>query len=87
MLSKESTEIQRLDAVLVIDPLFWQALGKSIGWKEKYTIDDPEWRTLSYGKMLERTPKNMCIRFHTINYTEGWQAAVEYLESLTVKEK
>lgn len=69
---------------IVLDPLFWQSLGKACGWKietkgsgfgdnvdvwEKY-----EW--LTYAK-----------EFHEINLTEGWEKAVEYLESITQDKK
>lgn len=60
----------------VLDPLFWQALGKvadkESGWQQdvyKYPLNDslaPEW-------LVE------ALRFYEKNLTEGWDAAVKYL--------
>lgn len=57
---------------MVIDPLFWQSLGKACGWgidRESYMQFIPQWR-------------DYALRFHEINLTEGWDKAVEYLNSL-----
>lgn len=61
----------------VLDPLFWQALGKSCGWNPNATrvegtaqySRDPEWMS-------------QASRFYRINLTEGWEKAVEYLSDL-----
>lgn len=68
--------------VILMNPLFWQSLGKACEW-EKNTcphlgmccgkcplMDIPEWQSKA-------------IRFYEINLTEGWDAAVAYLESIT----
>ena len=67
----------------LLDPLFWQALSKSCGWRERnyayilsntinqYTHDAgaPQWKFIA-------------LRFHEINLTEGWNSAIEYLYNL-----
>lgn len=60
----------------VLDPLFWQALGKACGWGNKRTYNQADQLEVeSYWKMY-------ALRFHEINLTEGWDKAVEYLENL-----
>lgn len=56
----------------VCDPLFWQSLGKACGWcieRESYMQFIPQWR-------------DYALRFHEINLTEGWDAAVKWLNDL-----
>lgn len=55
----------------LLDPLFWQSLGKSCGWEETY------WSTNSNFNYLKEAQE-----FHRINLTEGWDAAVKYLQDL-----
>lgn len=63
-------------ALAVIDPLFFQALGKACGWKlgQGYLSHA---LGLEYGEKLEL---NYAIRFHKLNLTEGFDSAVEWLE-------
>lgn len=53
---------------LVCDPIFWQALGKSCGWREE--------------PALKQNWEFIALSFHEINLTEGWDKAVKYLEDL-----
>lgn len=65
-----------------MNPLFWQALGKSCGWREPVTAN-------GVGAVKGMQNKNIswetahALRFHEINLTEGWQSAVEYLQEVT----
>lgn len=58
--------------VMVLDPLFWQALSKTFNWKNK-SYDS--WAFDSYWLQC-------AVKFHTINLEEGWDKAVAYLSSL-----
>lgn len=51
---------------LILDPRFWQALGKAMGWTETERIK--VWKFNAH-------------EFHDINLTEGWDKAVEFLSS------
>jgi len=74
-------EVNDCCRAITLDPLFWQALGKQCGWQ--------------YGRYLKRKSfvgskkveveslDNVPIRFHEINLTEGWEAAVKYLSEVT----
>lgn len=77
---------------IVLDPLFWQALGKSCGWKGELYCS---WRAgTNFYKLNEKGEKFVgsesgcpewmyhAFRFYEINLTEGWQRAVEYLEGI-----
>lgn len=77
---------------MILHPLFWQALGKSLGWNtnmdyRSYTISsgNPDLGVLSTEM---RAPRWLfeSIRFHEINLTEGWDSAVEYLTNLIERE-
>lgn len=57
---------------IVCDPLFWQALGNS--------VNRTEW-------VMQERWVNYALNFHTKNLTEGWEKAVEYLQSIIVKEE
>lgn len=74
--------------LITLDPLFWQALGKACGWN----------RTMCMACLKEHKQKNDCdagfgayepewkyhaLRFHEINLTSGWDAAITYLSALT----
>lgn len=72
-------------AWVVLDPLFWQALGKACGWN-----DENKFRMMGgvAHKINMETGKYIpiwiyhAIKFHEINLTQGWDKAVEYLEDL-----
>lgn len=80
--------------VFILDPLFWQALGKACGWyrKEKYCPNCktkkvfricPGCQTYQYEMIITAELwKNKALRFHEINLTEGFDKAVEYLINL-----
>lgn len=91
----------------ILDPFFWQALGKSCGWKQTHTMfncanDNCEYRNDADLESsldgyctrcgVKRTPfekdyKHWLIKaksFHEINLTEGWEAAIKYLEGITL---
>lgn len=53
------------EKLMFIDPLFWQALGKACGWKERKTV-------------ISEYHSN-ALRFHEINLTSSWEDAVKYL--------
>lgn len=53
----------------ILDPLFWQALGKACGWKENKNIYFNEWFINAE-------------TFYRINLAKGWGRAVEYLSEL-----
>lgn len=57
---------------MCMDKDFWVSLGKACGWgidRESYMQFIPQWR-------------DYAIRFHEINLTEGWDAAVSWLNDL-----
>ena len=60
---------------IILDPLFWQALGKACNWREDELRYDDSIR--DYGAWLYRAET-----FYNINLTEGFEKAVEYLETL-----
>lgn len=60
----------------ILDPLFWQALGKACGWRNKRTYNQADQLEVeSYWTIY-------ALRFHEINLTEGFSKAVEWLEEL-----
>lgn len=59
-----------------LDPLFWQALGKSCKWKE------PSHGCDECGRSDDRSYKDYALDFHEINLNEGWYKAVIWLEGL-----
>lgn len=80
----------------ILDPLFWQALGKACGWAERIcfncggsmsnTLDDKEglFVCTKCGKIEGRLGwHHHAMVFHSTNLTEGWDKAVEYLEEVT----
>lgn len=74
---------------MVCDIEFWQALGKACGWETIcQSCGNPkephEYRHVYYPSNLDEICVDKAIRFHEINLTEGWDKAVEYLESLVV---
>jgi hypothetical protein len=68
--------------ICVLDALFWQALGKSCGWKNtglhKTCLCHKEGREVMEWEIY-------AIQFHEINLSEGWNAAVHYLKNLIEK--
>lgn len=101
---KAKSETERLSgkfAKIVMEPEFWQALGKACGWGEypDYKIElpmlfeeeiqaAPAITQKQFGYKIEKHSPYMwyAIRFHQINLTEGWKKAVEYLSSIVGKE-
>lgn len=65
---------------IILDPLFWQALGKSCVEKRRWRRDLRE----NGREGLPDTPAWLfhAKHFHEINLTEGWSKAVAYLEGL-----
>lgn len=70
---------------VVLDPLFWQSLGKACGWEKNIVIR--EWNEVRDEFSDIKGEKDYSIeyalRFHEINLTEGWDKAVEYLTEIT----
>lgn len=86
------------DTIVVLDPLFFQALGKSCGWtrtfcKSSYGCNggEGEYRFEYDGNKEEDFSEEVIIheweyralRFHEINLTQSWDSAIEYLISVT----
>lgn len=85
------TFTERKEAI-VLDPLFWQALGKACGWTGYECLDcgtkhfgqygySDCCQTWSSAKSRDRWQYEALL-FHEINLTEGWDAAVKYLSEL-----
>jgi len=69
---------------MILDPLFWQSLGKACRNLEGHTTLCPH-LVCSMDKGIENSLpkwKYCAIRFHEINLTESFEKAVEYLENL-----
>ncbi len=69
-----------------LDPLFFRALGKACGWNMGDRSESVEFRN-EHGKDLVKGYFNsqaeyFALRFHEINLTEGFDAAVDYLKTL-----
>jgi hypothetical protein len=64
-------ETQTVYNEVVLNPLFWQALGKVM--KNKLS----GWEVVDNETMIKHA-----LKFHEINLTEGWSKAVEWLETL-----
>lgn len=60
---------------MILDPLFWQSLGKACGWRE--------FGTTKIGQPLYDSWKYHALLLHEINLNEGWEAAVTYLTEIT----
>jgi len=73
----DMTKYPAIQSKIVLDPLFWQALGKACGWDTRIYYTEKENATRDFW-YLEKA-----IRFHEINLTEGWEKAIEYLENIT----
>ena len=72
-----------------LDPLFWQALGKACGRQpnglsEKWMIRTgcPDKKEGCLVCHYEQKWKDNALRFHEINLTESWDAAIAYLSAL-----
>jgi len=48
-----STHYERM----FLDPASWHAVGKTMGWKENWTIDDPEFSKLTWGELRKLNPE------------------------------
>lgn len=76
---------------MVLDPLFWQALGKACGWEEKTrtyfcwgcNTGEVQRRHEACQCLYKETWKYHALLFYEINLTEGWKKAVEYLQKIT----
>ena len=80
----------------ILDPLFWQALGKACPIKEvtmtvparyvrrvtKNGIETINWPTHTRKRKFPFSWKKHALKFHEINLTQGFEKAVEYLEDL-----
>lgn len=69
----------------VLDPLFFQALGKACGWEGKIARDENTEPYCSNMVMIscdEPLWEYYALRFHEINLTKGWDKAVEYLAGI-----
>lgn len=66
----------------VLDPLFWQSLVKACGW-----TCCGVWNGIGVRPKGHETCSNpfirRALRFHEINLTEGWDAAITYLTEIT----
>lgn len=59
---------------MVIDALFWQALGKACGWPKKDHLIH-----VNEGKVVHNWLEE-ALFFHEMNLNEGWDAAIKFLE-------
>ena len=66
----------------VLDPLFWQSLGKACGWGKNCPICDSKANGLCSAHQYSTWQGN-ALKFYEINLTEGWGKAVEYIYQLT----
>lgn len=70
---------------MVIDPLFWQSLGKACGWEGRQSdmVDAFAYAmSARTGKIPKTVWQRNALKFHEINLTEGWDKAVEWLNGL-----
>lgn len=80
---------------VVCDPLFWQALGKECGWtvscsqcgrqmEPRNTLSEDLfcWCCMEDAGDEKGTKLLIALRFHEINLTEGFDAAINYLRSV-----
>lgn len=68
---------------IVCDPIFWQSLQKACD-KNGNTdwADEMEITRFGTHKKVKTAWRYNALKFHEINLTEGWDKAVEYLNSL-----
>lgn len=79
---------------IVLDPLFWQLLGKACGWQThgRHETKGNNLRCFRCGAPWNKEGdceknevlgwKIIALRFYGINLTEDWNAAVKYLSDL-----
>lgn len=78
---------------IVLDPLFWQALGKSCGWDRsdkglcQITLKWEKLNPAFYADCLHHREATMSWylagkTFHETNLNSGWDSAVAYLTNL-----
>lgn len=68
----------------VLDPLFWQSLGKACGWNIYHSIACYTYTGGTCGDCYrEKRWLHEAKEFHEINLTEGWDKAIEYLLQVT----
>jgi len=83
---------------IVLDHLFWQALGKACGWKDLVcsfcgteitrpasSLDDGWCRCDMKSTKAQNGWEYQALKFHEINLTESFEKAVEYLLTLIPK--
>lgn len=58
--------------LVVLESAFWETLGKMYKWD--FNRGEGDWI-------------DVALHFHSLNLQEGWEKAVEYLSSLTLKKK
>lgn len=66
----------------ILDPLFWQALGKASKWDDANVIESGELQHPQFHRHYRYvTPlwKFRALMFYEINLNEGWDKAVEHL--------
>jgi len=64
--------LSQIPQIIVCDPLFWHSLSKACGWETQFDED----------KGFNHQWLNIAKHFHEINLTQGWNQAVEYLQSI-----
>ncbi len=47
----------------LLDPKFWKALGKGLGYKDSYSTNDPEWKVMIFGEMEKRNWRTLFRNF------------------------
>lgn len=70
----------------VLDPLFWQALGKACEWKKRAYSEVIGRKSYFSREDIEPTVVEDWLyyahQFHEINLTENFEAAIKYLEGI-----
>ena len=67
----------------LLDPLFWQAFGKGMGWRDNFTAADPEWKTLTVGQMENLRPIK---KFHNfVDHLWEGEDIASWFQNLTPK--
>lgn len=67
----------------ILDPLFWQALGKACRWKKiPANLDGKKVMFPQGDTEYSNAWKYYTLHFHEINLTEGWDKAVAYLHEV-----
>lgn len=63
-----------LNRKIILDPIFWQALGKACGWENAIDKFDDK-------KLVGRTHIEKALDFHEINLTQSFDSAVDWLSN------